>query len=83
MKMSDVFDLPVSPAGLFARMISITCKNKNKYIAHAINNHDRLEQENAELKKALSIVHKMCSAMTGPAYSKLPIHNHVKKLLNK
>ena len=44
---------------------------------------DRLEQENAELKKALSIVHKMCSAMTGPAYSKLPIHNHVKKLLNK
>lgn len=75
----DVHDIAIRNRIATDGRINVTVEDWNNLLTHI----DRLEQENAELKKALSIVHQMCSAMTGPAYSKLPIHNHVKKLLNK
>lgn len=64
MKMSDLFELPMvtdghsvmsqpsSPAGCVGEFVSdIECDSGKdaEYVAHAINNHDRLTEENAKL----------------------------------
>ena len=69
MKMSDVFELPMMvdghsaesqpsiPTGSVTEVVSdIECDSGRdaKYVAHAINNHDRLTEENAALKKAVT-----------------------------
>ena len=68
MKMSDVFALPMvvdgysvesqpsTPVGMVGEFVSdIECDNNTdaNCVAYAINNHDRLEQENAELREVL------------------------------
>jgi len=54
--MRDLFPVPMSPVGLFHNLITMQCKNKNKYLAHAINEHDRLADENAALKRELEML---------------------------
>lgn len=77
-KMSDKFNLPLSPAGLFHKLTTLGVKGKCNYIAHAINSHDnlvdqiaQLKDEKAELVKSLT---KLCECVDSPdefeSYSK-------------
>lgn len=68
-KMSEVFNLPVSTDFEVCQIVNIeesalSAELKYKYhVFSAINNHDRLEQENAELREALqSIKNKIDTA---------------------
>ena len=62
MKMSDVFNLPLSTEKVYKRLGHAWGIDENKVeaITTAINNHDRLEQENAELKRLLGQHHRFC-----------------------
>lgn len=49
-KMSDVFQLPVSCEEVSEIGVELFDNNEDAYAAFAINNHDRLTEENAQLK---------------------------------
>ena len=49
-KMSDVFQLPVSCEEVSEIGVELFDNNEDAYAAFAINNHDRLTEENAKLK---------------------------------
>lgn len=81
MKMSDAFELPMMvdgysvesqpsiPEGCTREFVSdIECDNRKdaKYVAHAINNHDRLTQENAELREVLVMMLDSSEAICMP-----------------
>ena len=53
MKMSDVFNLPLSTEKVYKRLGHAWGIDENKVeaITTAINNHDRLEQENVKMKE--------------------------------
>lgn len=75
-KMSEVFDLPVSPAGLFHKLSMAKVKDKNTHITHAINNHDRLVEENKILREMLWVVIKRSK------FEKARIDNTIKDINN-
>ena len=70
MKMSDIFDLPLDVRDdlvffsksdtCYAKIESVSSRKEevevSSAIHKAINNHDRLEQENAELREALNVL---------------------------
>ena len=51
-KVSDIFELPLSEEQVYKRLGHAWGLDKNKVevITYVINNHDRLEQENSDLK---------------------------------
>lgn len=89
MKMSDVFEgdviqdadtLLASGYGELANFSGY--KKEARYAAHAINNHDRLDQENAELRE---FAKRMISHITGhdSDQAKHYWNQELDKLLNK
>lgn len=71
-KMSDVFQLPVSCEEVSEIGVELFDNNEDAYAAFAINNHDRLTKENAQLKadkaeliKALNGVMNIVAASRG------------------
>ena len=80
MKMSDIFELPVR------RHYSVVVDRNGhqcsyseqiNFAVHAINNHDRLEQENAELKGMLKHL------LEHDCINDHKLDREVEKLLNK
>lgn len=55
MKMSDIFNLPLNEEQVYKRLGHAWGIDKSKVeaITSAINSHDRLEQENAELRASV------------------------------
>lgn len=67
MKMKDVFNLPVSVSEVAMPKVSEftveqveLAMKKRKCYAYAVNNHDRLTEENEALKAAIKSFYKAC-----------------------
>ena len=101
MKMSDVFKLPVIKGHLVGRDCVAVCDGNGTFsvvndsaaplVIKAINNHDRLKQENAELREALQalvkIEHERFGTLSASGSFHYPVPEDVfrqaKELLNK
>ena len=91
MKMSDIFDLPLDVRGdlvffsksdtCYAKIESVSSRKEevevSSAIHKAINNHDRLEQENAELRGMLKHL------LEHDCINDHKLDKEVEKLLNK
>lgn len=96
MKMSDVFELPVHSGMKAATKASaiydargtfgILNDQAMRHVAHAINTHDRLQQENAELREILqktaTAIYSHNNEMVG-MHTVMNCANESIKLLNK
>lgn len=82
-KMEDAFELPLTEDRIKKRLGSAWAirPEKSKAIAYAVNNIDRLQQENLELRKQLQDSHDWLGIHSGYKSSPLCINNE--HLLNK
>lgn len=88
MKMSDVFngELVQDADTLFANGYGELAdfsgyKKEARYVAHAVNNHDQLVEENAELREMLE---KYISAADSGSFGRMgQCYKDAKELLNK
>ena len=87
--MSDVFELPVIKGEAVAQSCVRVCDGGGgfsvvnefaaPFVIKAINNHDRLEQENAELRELATMVVNLSKISDVP----ISITSKAKQLLNK
>ena len=87
--MSDIFELPVIKGRLAGRDCVAVCDGNGTFSAvndlaapfviKAINNHDRLEKENAELKELATMIVNLSKISDVP----IAIASKAKQLLNK
>lgn len=92
-KMSDVFNEMIVKTGrnidtadlhFISGGASATffCVQQAHHAAHAINNHDRLAEENKQLRQALVQHHRFCKEVVA-GYEGVKFYEATKQLLNK